>query len=351
MKIAYGFGKAMFASVGAKASGCRLRGFQELSKLRRRKLSRTIVALGAMLLCACGGNALASSFPVTLGTSSTYGVLVGSGDSMTLNSGLAVSGNVGFGANDSVSLNHNSFGVSGNAYEDSGFSTSKGSSTVSGTTYSTYSMTQAITDATTASTAAAGLTATVGLTDQGGSINVNGGSVTIKALGNLSENVLNISALSLTNGTLTFDDNGYTGAKFIVNITGNFNINSSGSYKSLIQGINGASASDIIFNIENAGSTVSITGNSTNQIIGTILDPSSNVTLSGGGSLTGALLAGFNNAGKAYTVTDGSGGFNITSLGYTPRSGGRVPEPSSIALFSVGVVAVAAAARRRRKPR
>jgi hypothetical protein len=321
----------------------------ELIKLHYRKLRRAVVALGAMLFCACGGNALASSFPVTLGTSSTYGVLVGSGDSMTLNAGLAVSGNVGFGANDSVNLNYKSFAVSGNAYEASGFSTSHGSLTVSGTTYSTYSMTQAITDATTASTAAAGLTATVGLTNQGGSINLNGTSLVIKALGNLSENVLNISALSLTNGTITFDDNGYTGAKFIVNISGNFNVSSSGSGKSIIQGINGASASDIIFNIENSGSTVSITGNSTNSLIGTILDPASNVTLGGGGTLTGALLAGFNNAGKAYTVTDNSGGFNITSFGYTPRSGGRVPEPSSIATFGVGILAVAALARRRRK--
>ena len=71
--------------------------------------------------------------------------------------------------------------------------------------------------------AAAALTKTSGLVDQSGSITLTSGqSVTIKALTNLSENVLDISSLSLTNGTLTFDDNGFTNAKFIVNISMRF---------------------------------------------------------------------------------------------------------------------------------
>jgi hypothetical protein len=292
------------------------------------------------------GTAEAGSTPITVGTAGNDGLLIGAGDAGSLNGSLAVSGNLGVGAGDSVNLNWQSLTVSGNAYLGSGFSTSRGSPVVYGTTYSNYSMTQAIADAKTASTSAAALTATAGLTDQGGSISVNNSSVTINALTNMSENVLDISALSLTNGTLTFNDNGYTGAKFIVNITGNFNISSNGSGKSIIKGINGASASDIIFNIENAGSTVSITGNSTNQIIGTILAPADNVTVGGGGTLTGALMAGFNNAGTSYTVSTSSGGFDLSQVSYTPRT--NVPEPSSMALLGAGMAGIAVFARRRR---
>ena len=183
------------------------------------------------------------------------------------------------------------------------------------------------------------------MTDQHGSISLNGSSVTIKALSNLSENVLDISALSLTNGTLTFDDNGFTGAKFIINVTGTFSIGNS----AIIKGINGASGADIIFNIEGTNSSaVSLTGNSSTSIIGTILAPQRNVNIGGGGSLTGALIAGVNNAGKSYTTTESGSGYNITSLGYTPRNPVNTPEPSSIALLGAGMLALAGVRRRRR---
>jgi len=207
-------------------------------------------------------------------------------------------------------------------------------------------MTSIISAAASASTSAAALTATSGLTDQGGSISLNGSSVTIKALTNLSENVLDISALSLTNGTLTFDDNGFTGAKFIINVTGAFSVGNS----AIIKGINGASGADIIFNIEGTNSNaVSLTGNSTTSVIGTILAPQRNVNIGGGGSLTGSLIAGVNNAGKSYTVTQSSGGYNITSMGYTPRTV-NTPEPSSIAIFGAGMLALFGIRRRLRRP-
>ncbi len=306
-------------------------------------------AVATAVLCVFSGarEAAATTTPVTLGTASNYGILVGSGDTLTLTGGFNEAGNIGIGKNSTVNLTGNN-AISGNAYEDSGITTNytSGNTTVSGSIV-TQSMTTAIADANTASNAAAAMTANLSVS--GGKINLSSSSITIKALTNLSENVLNISSLSLTNSTLTFDDNGYTGAKFIINVTGAFSIGSSGALKSLIKGINGASEDDIIFNIEGTGSTVSITGNSTNQVIGTILAPNRSVTLGGGGSLTGAIIAGVNNAGTNYTVQNTSGGYNITGLGFTPRTPPvNTPEPSSIALFGAGGLALLVARRRRR---
>ena len=321
--------------------------------LRIRLSNRRAAVRGIALAMAVGltwaGSAFATSTPITLGAASTYGVLVGSGDTLTLAGGFNESGNIGIGKNSTANLSGNN-AISGSAYEDSGVTTNySGNTSISGSIV-TQSMTTAISDANTAAAAATALTRTTGLVDQGGSISLNNSSVTIKALTNLSENVLDISSLSLTNGTLTFDDNGFTNAKFIINITGAFSVTSSGALKSIIQGINGASADDIIFNIEGTGSTVSITGNSSNQIIGTILAPQRSVTLGGGGSLTGAIIAGVNNAGTNYTVQTGSGGYNITGLGYTPRSV-STPEPATGALFGAGIAALIGVRRRLRPAR
>jgi hypothetical protein len=303
---------------------------------------RSVMTIGALVIAVLAAFLLdrpANAAPITLGTAANYGVLVGSGQTLDLNGSVAISGNVGVGSASSVQLSGIN-AVSGTAYEDSGVSTSYGLGLtfVTGGTV-TASMASTVSSALAASNAAAALAATPGLTNQNGSISLSGQSLTIKAVTNLSENVLYISSLSLLNSTLTFDDNGYTNAKFIVDITGGFSVNSTGALKSVIQGINGASADDIIFNIEGTGSAVSLTGNSTNSVIGTILAPSRNVTVGGGGSLSGALIAGVNNAGKSYTVSSSSGGYNITSLGYTPRSNTtNAPEPTSIFLFGAGAL-------------
>jgi len=297
-----------------------------------------ILAAAVTLGAIATGTQSASASPITLGSASSYGVFVGSGNTLALGGGFNLSGNLGLGSSDTLSKS-GSNAVSGTEYRDSSLTTSgSGTLTVSGGTI-TQSMSAIRTAAESASTTAAALTATTGLTDQGGSIT---SSVTIKALTNLSENVLDISALSLANSTLTFDDNGFTGAKFIVNVTGAFSVTGS----SIIKGINGASGSDVIFNIEGTGSTVSLTGNSSSSLIGTILAPTRNINLSGGGTLTGAVLAGLN--GTGYTVQTQTGGYNITSLGYVPRSV-STPEPSSIALFGAGV-GVLIAIRRRMRP-
>jgi choice-of-anchor A domain-containing protein len=305
------------------------------------RLSARIAA--AIMLAACVatfGAVRAGASPITLGSATNYGILVGASDTFKVTGGLAVSGNLGLGNNDTLAKSGaNSIG--GNEYHDSSLTVTGGGLTISGTTV-TQSMSSVISAAASASTSATALAATSGLVDQGKSIS---GTTTIKALTNLSENVLDISALSLSNGTLTFDDNGFTGAKFIINVTGAFSVGNS----AIIKGINGASGADIIFNIEGStGGTVSLTGNTSTSIIGTILAPQRGVTMSGGGTLTGEIIAGVNNAGTNYTVQNGSNGFNIASLGYTPRTVVNTPEPSSIALFGAGIFAFVGIRRLRR---
>ncbi len=100
----------------------------------------------------------------------------------------------------------------------------------------------------------------------------------------------------------------------------------------------------MIFNIENTGSTVSLTGNSSSSVVGTILAPQRSVNLSGGGTLSGAIYAATN--GSGYTLSSQSTGYNITSLGYIARTV-SAPEPPTIAVFGVGVSVLMAARRRR----
>ncbi len=288
----------------------------------------------ACFLLLAAGQAHARSTPITLGTATNYGVLTGVGETTTINGGFKLTGNLGLatgyvvkisGTNSQTGTTYYDGSGSGGQWTDTGTYTSAGSTNTS--------MSQPVADAIAASNNAAALAATSGLTDQGGSIT---SSVTINALTSLSENVLDLSSVNLTNGTITFNDNGNSGAKYIINVTGAFNLSGT-----TIQVAGGASASDIIFNIEGTGQSVQITGGTT---LGTLLVPNSNVTIGGGGTLTGALIAGVNNAGKSYTVTEQSTGYSITSFAYTPRA--NIPEPSSIALFGAGLAALAAFRRK-----
>jgi hypothetical protein len=308
------------------------------------RLAIPAAAMAAGVLAAGAPDACAA--PITLGVADAYGILLGTGDTLKLAGGFNIAGNVGLGNSDTLNRSGTN-AISGTEYRDSSLTTSgSGSVSVSGGII-TQSMTAAISAAASAATNAAALTGTAGLQNQNGSISLSNSSITIKALTNLSENVLNISSLSLANSTLTFDDNGFTGAKFIINVTGGFTVSSSGgSGQSIIQGINGATSADILFNIEGSSGTVSITGKSTNQIIGTILAPSRNVTVGGGGTLTGAIIAGVNNISGSSTVQSNSGGFNLSASKYVAQAPTSTPEPSSIALFGAGGLALLAVRRR-----
>jgi len=302
-----------------------------------------LIAFAVLSSTAAASPALATT--VDLGDAAAYGVLTGQKERLTFSGNLALSGNLGVGSSSTLKFTGSHNAISGTEYKDSGVSGSGTASITGGVV--TQSMSSAISDAVTAANTAASLAATPGLLDQGGSISLNGSSIVIKAVQNASENVLNISSLSLINGTITFDDNGYTDAKFIINVTGGF----SAGNGAVIKGINGADASDIIFNIEGTGSTVSLTGNSSTSLVGTILAPQRNVSMGGGGSLTGALIAGVDNAGKSYTLSQSSSGYNITGFSYKPSAGGggggHVPEPSSLLLYSGGIAALLWLGRRR----
>jgi choice-of-anchor A domain-containing protein len=299
--------------------------------------SRRALLCLALLTLASVPAGRASASVVDLGSAADYGILTGQKERLTFSGNLNLAGDLGVGSTSTLKFTGSHNAISGTEYRDSGVSSS-GSASISGGVV-TQSMSSAINDAVTAANTAARLAATPGLLDQGGSIDVNGGSIVIKAVQNASENVLNISSLSLTNGTITFDDNGYTDAKFIINVTGGFTAGKG----AVIKGINSVDASDIIFNIEGTGSTVNLTGNSSTSVIGTILAPQRNISLGGGGSLAGALIAGVNNAGKSYTLNQSSSGYNITGFAYKPSmggGGGHVPEPSSLALYGSGIAAL-----------
>lgn len=280
---------------------------------------------------------------VTLGDAGWYGLMAGNYNTVTLSGGGTVDGNVLVGKNDTLSFSGSNY-IDGILLKGSNVSGSTSGTTITGGTQINNTTVQAaIADAQNAADAASALSETPGVYSPS-SITLSGSTLTIKAMTNLSENVIDITNLSLTNGTLIFDDNGYDGAKFIVNVSGNFTITSSGSgKKSEIKGINGASASDILFNVEGTGSTVSITGNSTNSIIGTILAPQRNVDVQSG-TLTGAIIAGFGNSGKSYTLKDRSG-FDIVAAPYSPPH--RTPEPASLMLFGSGLTALWAVRKRR----
>jgi hypothetical protein len=301
------------------------------------------LCLAAIAVCAVAfgaSQAKATSTPITLGTAAGYGVFTGKNETMIIGGAYKLTGNLGLasGFNVQISGNNTETGrtyydsSNGGAWSDSGTYAEQGGASI------TQSMTQQVADAVAASANAGQLAQTAGLTNQGGSIT---SSITINALTTLSENVLDVSNVNLTNGTITFNDNGNAGAKYIVNVVGNFSLSNTN-----IVLAGGATAADIIWNIEGTGSSVSITGGTA---YGTFLVPQSNITIGGGGSLTGELIAGANSLGKGYTLTEQSTGYNITSFAYVPRTVSKVPEPSSIALLGTGIFAVAAFTRRRKK--
>ena len=166
----------------------------------------------------------------------------------------------------------------------------------------------------------------------------SGQNVTFTATNQLADNIFTISNIDLDGGgCLTLDDGNHSGAKFVIDVTGNFTIGSGGCVK--LQGL--TQAQDVIFNIEGTGSTVSITGGG-GAINGTFLAPDRSVTVTSA-TITGEIIAGVHNLGSGYTTK----GFDSTVhfVAFSPP--GRVPEPGTLTLFGGGMAGIAYIKRRR----
>lgn len=166
----------------------------------------------------------------------------------------------------------------------------------------------------------------------------SGHSRTFTATNQAADNVFTITNLDLDGGgCLTIDDGSHAGAKFVIDVTGNFTIGSLGCINLASQ----TTARDVIFNIEGTGSTVSITGGG-GAIQGTFLAPDRSVSITNA-NITGEVIAGVHNLSSGYTVN----GFDstISFVAFSPP--GRVPEPGTLALFGGGTAAIALLKRRR----
>ncbi len=177
----------------------------------------------------CGG---ASASPVTLGAATSYGVLVGPNSTFSDTGSFSLTGNLAFGKSDTIDGSGNSNTpneVYGNVYEDIGVTSDLTNNYLTGSVYTSYSLASAVNAVNAAAASATALSATSGFATayQNTAISLSSSSITLNAVTSLSENVLDITSLSLNSGTLTLNDNGISGAKFIINVTGAFSLTGS----------------------------------------------------------------------------------------------------------------------------
>jgi hypothetical protein len=146
-------------------------------------------------------------------------------------------------------------------------------------------------------------------------------------IGNGGLNVIDVSSIVLTNGSLTLS--GTANDYFIINDSGNFTFSNSD------MALNGVMASHVLFNI---GGNMSIMGGGQINFYGTFLDPFGDVQVHDD-ILNGEIIG--------QTVEDTSG-FTVTNTPFTPPS--SVPEPATW-LTSFGVLAAFSVAALRRVKR
>ena len=201
-------------------------------------------------------------FTYGAGTSSTsrFTALDVSATSSTTLFGYQIMGDIGL-AGAYSNLTVSGYGsVSGDRYVRTTSTETKvgPNATIAGTLYSSSSIDSAAINAIAAlknvSNTAAGFAGSSGSPTN---INMVGGSTTISNNPFGGKYVMNLSNLVMSNGaTLTL--NGVSGSAFVINVAGNFNLNSSA--RIMLTG--GLTTSDVLFNVRGSSGTFSITGNS-----------------------------------------------------------------------------------------
>jgi len=168
----------------------------------------------------------------------------------------------------------------------------------------TTDLSQAISDANNEAATLAALSPTQSLGTLGKNVTLTGNGGT---------NVVNVSGIKMTNGTLTLS--GSASDIFIINDSGKFS-----SSNSSIVLTGGVTANHVLFNV---GGDVSITGGGGNDFFGTILAPSSNVSVHDK-TLTGEII-----------------GLNISDTsGFKVNGTTAVPGPSPMAASAIFVLLV-----------
>jgi hypothetical protein len=258
------------------------------------------------------------------------------GTNITLNSQVAITGNVGVGQNGSLSFvgGGTTPTINGTVFLGPG-----AHDHISGTTSQTdNSLTTAVSTAIgTASNAYSALAGTNGTTifangsdhvtvANNGTDNLNGAVIT----GNGGTNVVNVSSI---NGSITLS--GGANDIFIINTT-TLQLNSAVKLEG------GVTANDVLFNVTGSNA-VSLSG----TLFGTFLVPTAMVSFGGGGSLTGAILDGqtvsvdFNAETSTTIISDTFSGLAVVAA----------PEPAPLVKAISGLVTVGLWGLVRRKKR
>jgi hypothetical protein len=320
----------------------------------RRTFRKGFVAAGAVLLALVLLAPKSSATALNLGEAANYALFAGpNANSFSFMGASNVTGNVAIGSGGQINWSLPAT-ITGNMYVADATANNSGV-TVNGSTYTNYNLDQAVSDAQAAASLAASLTPTT--TVLGGRINVTSAaqSLTLKATG--AQTVLDVSSITLTNGNLTL--NGTANDVFIINVTGQQGLNTSGSSSILLTG--GLTASDVLFNVEaSGGNAVSMQGTTSAVINGTILALNTGVSLNDD-TLNGAIIANFRASPSSSpsggsqnqnTITGDSSqletsGATINYIGFGGGDDGSVPEPATLTLSGLGIVALLVVRKRK----
>jgi uncharacterized repeat protein (TIGR02543 family) len=148
---------------------------------------------------------------------------------------------------------------------------------------------QAVADALAASQSAAGLPATITSVT---SVTISNPSQNKTITGGTGTNVLHITNLAISNGTLTLS--APRGGSFIINVSGSFAL--SGASRIVLAG--GITPSDVLYNFVGSGGSIAMSGGS--SVTGVLLAPQRGIALSSS-TVTGEIISG--GSGIAFSGT------------------------------------------------